>query len=104
MKLKDKKIDIVQSEYVSDKYGNREKVEKTLATVWAYYRQLSGDELYTGVSTQTNETCLFQIGFRDDLNTKTQAIKYNGALYDITRVDDFEGYKADLTLYCKVRK
>ena len=29
----------------------------------------------------------------DDLNTKTQAIRYNGALYDITRVDYFEGYK-----------
>ena len=104
MKLKDKKIDIVQSEHVSDKYGNRENGEKTVATVWAYFRQLPGDELYTGVSTQTNETCLFQIGFLDDLNTKTQAIKYNGNLYDITRVDTFEGYKTDLTLYCKIRK
>lgn len=46
MKLKDKKIDIMGVEYVTDKYGNRRKETVTLATVWAYFRQLSGDEIY----------------------------------------------------------
>lgn len=42
MKLKDKKIDIMGVQYVSDKYGNRKKETVTLATVWAYSRQFSG--------------------------------------------------------------
>ncbi len=33
----------------------------------------------------------------------THVIKYKGILYDITRVDIFEGYKADLILYCSRR-
>ena len=48
---------------------------------------------------QVQEECLFQINYRADINT-THVIRYKGFLYDITRVDDFEGYKADLTLYC----
>lgn len=35
--------------------------------------------------------------------TNTHVIRYNGVLYDITRVDTFEGYKEDITLYCKRR-
>ena len=81
MKLKDKKIEIC---------------------VWAYFRQLSGHEVVTGISTKTNETVLFQISYRADIKT-THVIRYKGVLYDITRVDVFEGYKADLTIYCKAQ-
>ena len=28
-------------------------------------------------------------------------MKYRGTLYNITRADVYEGYKNDLTLYCK---
>jgi hypothetical protein len=28
-------------------------------------------------------------------------IRYNGVDYEITRIDTFEGYKTDLTVYCK---
>ena len=100
MKLKDKKIEIQEVRYVSDAIGNRKKETVTLATVWAYFRQLSGKEIETGISTKTNETVLFQISYRADLKT-THVIKYNGILYDITRVDVFEGYKSDLTIYAK---
>lgn len=98
MKLKDKKIDIMGVEYVTDKYGNRRKETVTLATVWAYFRQLSGDEIYR-VTTQTEETVMFRINYRSDISTDN-IIKYRGTLY-ITRVDVYEGYKNDLTLYCK---
>ena len=100
MKLKDKKIEIQEVRYVSDAIGNRKKVTVTVATVWAYFRQLSGKEIETGISTKTNETVLFQIGYRADIKT-THVIKYNRLLYDITRVDVFEGYKSDLTIYAK---
>ncbi len=32
--------------------------------------------------------------------TNTHVIRFNGVLNDITRVDTFEGYKEDITLYC----
>lgn len=99
MKLKDKKIEIQETQYVSDKYGNRKQQLVTVATVWAYFRQLSGDEIYR-VTTQTEETVLFRINYRTDITT-SHVIKYKNTLYNITRVDVYEGYKSDLTLYCK---
>ena len=71
----------------------------TVATVWAYFRQLSMKELYS-VTTQVQEEVLFQINYRTDITT-AHVIKYNGIQYEITRIDTFEGYKSDLTIYCK---
>lgn len=99
MKLKDKRIEIQETKYVSDKYGNRIKQTVTIATVWAYFRQLSGNEIYR-ITTQTEETVLFQIGYRTDITT-ANTIVYKGKTYNITRIDVFEGYKSDLVLYCK---
>ena len=99
MKLKDKKIDIQGVQYVTDKYGNRKKETVTIATVWAYFRQLSGNEIYR-VTTQATEEVMFVINYRTDISTDN-IIKYKGTLYNITRVDVYEGYKNDLTLYCK---
>ena len=99
MRLKDKKIEIQESRYVSDAIGNRKKELVTVATVWAYFRQLSMKELYS-VTTQVQEEVLFQINYRTDITT-AHVIKYNGIQYEITRIDTFEGYKSDLTIYCK---
>ena len=99
MKLKDKKIEIMETQVVTDSIGNRIKQLVTVATVWAYFRQLSGDEIYR-VTTQVNEEVMFRINYRADITT-THVIRYKGILYNITRVDVYEGYKSDLTLYCK---
>lgn len=99
MKLKDKKIELLGVRYVSDQYGNRSKETFTLATVWAYFRQLSGNEIYR-VTTQTMEEVMFIINHRTDITTEN-VIRYKGILYNIVRVDVFEGYKGDLTIYCK---
>lgn len=89
MKLKDKKIDILAAIYVSDKYGNRTKELVTVATVWAYFRQLSGDEIYK-ITTQTEENVLFRINYRDDITTDN-VIQYKGVKYNIIRIDVYEG-------------
>lgn len=99
MKLKDKRKEIQESRYTTDKYGNHKKELVTIATVWAYFRQLSGNEIYR-VTTQTEETVLFQIGYGNDLTT-ANTIVYKGKTYNIARIDVFEGYKSDLVLYCK---
>lgn len=82
MKLKDKRIEKQETKYVSDKYGNHIKQTVTIATVWAYFRQLSGNEIYS-VTTRTEETVLFQIGYRNDLTT-ANTIVYKGKTYNIT--------------------
>lgn len=99
MKLKDKRIEIQETEYVSDKYGNHIKKTVTIATIWAYFRQLSGNKIYR-VTTKTEETVLFQIGYRNDLTT-ANTIVYKVKTYNITHIDVFEGYKSNLVLYCK---
>ena len=43
---------------------------------------------------------LFQIGYRANLTT-SHMILFRGVQYDIVHIDPFEGYKADLKLYCK---
>jgi len=101
MKLKDKKVDIGEYQYITDSIGNRKKVLVTVATVWAYFRQLSMKEYY-GVITQVEEQVLFQISYRTDITT-ANVITYKGVDYEITRIDTFEGYKEDLVLYCKVK-
>ena len=45
-----------------DKYGNHKKETVTIATVWAYFRQLSGNEIYR-VTTQTTEEVMFVINY-----------------------------------------
>ncbi len=43
---------------------------------------------------------MFVINYRTDITTEN-VILYKGVKYNIVRVDVFEGYKSDLTLYCK---
>lgn len=102
MKLKDKKIDLVAHTNTINENGYPVTAETTVATVWAYFRQLSGKEYYAANAEQVQEEVMFQINWRDDVNT-SYCVRFGGVLYDITRVDVFEWYRADLTLYCKRR-
>jgi hypothetical protein len=49
------------------------------------------------------EEVLFTINWRARLDT-TRVIHYNGVLYDITRVDTFEGHKVDVTVHAGRRE
>ena len=101
MKLKDKKIDILYADHEPAECGTSSlKLQPVAQSVWAYFLQLSQKEVYTSLEMQTPEEVLFQISYRPDIMT-THVIRYKGVLYDVTRVDVFEGYKSDLTLYCK---
>ena len=73
---------------------------ETVATVSAYFRHLSGKEVFAAATVNYKEDVLFQIGYRTDI-TPAHMIRYNGVDYEITRIDTFEGYKTDLTVYCK---
>ncbi|MBQ7718136.1 MAG: phage head closure protein [Clostridia bacterium] len=104
MKLKDKKIQIFAQRTKEDENGVKQpKLRRVGLPVWAYFRQLSGREkLLAGLVLEPEEEVLFTINYRTDIDT-TNVIGYKGKLYDVVRVDVFEGYKKDITLYCKTR-
>ena len=103
MKLKDKKIEILAPTYETDPEGfQTESLTPIAPPLWAYFRQLSGKEVYAAMSVQSTEEVQFVINWRDDITTR-HIVRYKGVDYDITRVDTFEGYKQDLTLYAKRR-
>ena len=103
MKLKDKKIEILRQVTVKDNEGfSTTTLEPIAPPVWAYFRQLSGKEVFVAATTNYKEEVLFQINYRAAI-TSTHVVRYKGVLYDITRIDTFEGYKEDLTLYCSRR-
>ena len=103
MKLKDKKIDILLADYEPDECGNGIlQLAPVALSVWAYFRQLSQKEVYTALESETPEEVLFQISYRPNITTEC-IIRYKGILYDVTRVDLFEGYKSDLKLYVRRR-
>ena len=103
MKLKDKKIEILAGQNVVNENGYAvEKLKPICPPVWTYFRHLSGKEYFAANAEQVKEEVLFQVNYRADITT-THVIRYNGVLWDITRVDTFEGYKADLKLYCRRR-
>jgi SPP1 family predicted phage head-tail adaptor len=103
MKLKDKKIEILEVTHGKDPEGFTAQTLTPIAPpLWAYYRQLSGKEIFAAASVQAVEDAMFVINWRDDITTR-HIIRYKGADYDITRVDTFEGYKGDMTLWARVR-
>jgi SPP1 family predicted phage head-tail adaptor len=102
-KLKDKKIELFKTEYTRDNVGQSipNLVSITPTPIWAYFRQLSGQEYFAAASTQSTEEVLFTINWRNDIDTYIQ-VKFRGKFYNITRIDPFEGNKTDLNLYCKI--
>lgn len=100
MKLKDKKIEILENKVIVDRIGNHVSQLVPVATVWAYFRQLSGDEVFAAARVNVTENVLFQISYRANITTAL-VIRFRGVLYNITRVDVYEDYKNDLILYCK---
>ena len=43
---------------------------------------------------------MFTVNYRAGLTTACY-VEYNGVKYSVSWIDTFEGYKQDITLYCK---
>ena len=104
LNLKDKKIEIIAVTYNQEPGGFPTATLTPIAPpMWAYFRQLSGKEVYAAMSVQATEEVLFIIGYRTGITT-AHIVRFRGVDYDITRIDTFEGYKQDLTLYAKRKR
>lgn len=101
MKLKDKKIRILSYEsYVNDNgFAVQEWKAIHKGRLWAYYRQLSGKEFFASATVNAEENVVFTVNYRTDIETD-MLVEYAGKYYQITRIDDHEGYKTDIDLYC----
>jgi len=103
IKLKDKKIEILRADYTKDAEGfSVETLTPIAPPLWAYFRHLSGKEIYAAMTVQAVEEVQFVLNWRKDVTTR-HVVRYKGVLYDIARVDDFQGYKGDLTVYARAR-
>jgi len=104
MKLKDKKIELLRSVTVKDTEGfGAETLMPVAPPLWAYFRQLSGKEIYANSAATATEQVLFVVNWRDGLDTGL-IVRFRGKLYDITRVDVFEGYKGEVGLFCRLKE
>lgn len=107
-KLKDKKIKIYKYIETTDEDGFDVKAYMPIhpqASLWAYFKQLSASLLYANNTTTTQEECFFRINWTGAIKANYASdyrVYYNGLLYQVTRVDPYEGYKRDLALYCKL--
>ena len=85
MKLKDKKIRIIAFTSTTNEHGFSTEEWRPIHSgkLWAYYRQLSGSEFYASAMVNAAEEVVFKF-------------------YDIKRIDNYEGYTDDISLYCKL--
>lgn len=101
--LKDKKIDIYTIEYILDDLLQEIEVKVMIAeNIWAYYRQASAKEYYAAAQVNYKVDAIFKIAWREGV-APDMTISYKGKEYNITRIDDFEGYKQDLTIYATTK-
>ena len=105
MRLKDKKITIMGVTEGQNDLGDPIQIRGPIPggeNIWAYVRHTSGREYYAAKQVQAEEEMLFEINWRDDITPKNWIV-YKGKEYDITRIDDFEGYKDSLRIYAHAR-
>ena len=105
MRLKDKKITIMGVTLGENDLGDPITIRGPIPggeNIWAYVRHTSGREYYAAKQVQAEEEMLFEINWRDDITPKNWIV-YKGKEYDITRIDDFEGYKDTLRIYAHAR-
>ena len=106
--LKDKKIDIYKG-VSSSSYGvSTTTYSLLLSDLWAYYKQDNGSSSLTTSMTlkvyDTTERAVFVINRRPELRAEQLSklkLAFNGRIYDIDRIDDYEAYKEDYKLICK---
>ena len=97
----DKKISILNITTGTDDSGFPIETEVPIPggeNIWAYYRQASANEFYGAATTNYKVEAIFRIRWRKNIDN-TMTILFRGKKYGITRIDDFEGNKQDITIY-----
>lgn len=94
------KSEILENKVTVDRIGNHVSQIVPVATMWAYFWHLYGDEVFAAARVNVTENVLFQISYWANITT-AHVIRFRGVLYNMTRVDVFEGYRGDIMVYCE---
>lgn len=68
--------------------------------LWCYTKQLSQEQKYIAQSMSVDEKRMFVFTFRKGIKVY-DLIKYDGELYEVTRVDSPEDYNRELFIYVR---
>lgn len=101
--LKDKRLTVWSYTTQSISGVTKKVYSRAYSLIWAYYRHNGGNATLTGTSIKVydeNAAALFIINKR--ALSISWLIVYNHKIYEITRIDDYEGYKDDVKVYCKL--
>ncbi len=101
MRLRDEKIEILETAVEIDRYGNHRQTKRVILTCWAYIRQTSSTEYFAAAQTNQTEEMVFEIAMRDGLDSKRHSIRYRTLEYDITRIDQFDRRRRSMKIYAK---
>lgn len=72
----------------------------TPAPIWCYASQLSQSQIFEAKQYGEDETRLFVLNYRDDIEVYT-IIEYESKYYTVTRVDTKDDYKTELFVYAQ---
>lgn len=100
-RLKDKKIRILthKTKKIPGQGSKKAWHKFKPHELWAYYRELSQAEYYAAALAESYKVdALFVIPYIEGL-TNQQTIIFRDKVFDISRIDGFEGNKQDLTIY-----
>lgn len=103
--LKDKKIIVYKKLSTKDSSGfpvtGYMPIHPT-ANVWGYFKELSATLIYASNTTTAKEESQIAINYTENLKKQTPQdyyVLFDNVLYQVKRVDNYEGYKTDLVLY-----
>lgn len=100
---KDKKVKLIRKDSSrTDSMGFPITVYKyiTNQSLWAYATQLSQEQVFAAASYGEDETRLFVLNYRNDLQLY-DIVEYKGKYYSITRLDTTDDYNGELFIYAK---
>ena len=105
--LKDKKVVVYKKVTTKDSSGFQVTGYMPIhpqATIWGYFKELSATLIYASNTTTAKEESQIAINYTEALKRQYPQdyyVKFDNVLYQVTRVDNYEGYKSDLVLYVK---
>lgn len=109
--LKDKRIEVLCKVTGHDSSGCAVNgfmpiVDTSDGRQWAYFRALGGSLYWASQATQVKADVMAVVAYSDWLASmrwiEKVYVRFNGRLYRATRVDTFEGYRRDLTIYAQL--
>src|SRR5690625_1902097 len=84
---------VSDSGFISDEWTEHK-------TIWAALKTLKGRSFYAAANTNLENNRMFEIRYREDINDRMR-IRWRGVDHDIISLEDDNGQKRTMTIYCK---